>query len=288
MSTVRTARERLCPRPFLKWAGGKSELLAEIIGELPPGPLELYVEPFLGGGAVFLELARLGRVRRAVLGDRNPELVDTWRAVQADPLPLIAAFDAWEKDEATYYAVRALDPCDLDVVQRAARVLYLNRVGFNGLYRLNSKGGFNVPYGRYASPPRIDRDNLLAVHRALQGVTFVEGDFDDVLARATPGATVYCDPPYWPVSETSSFACYDGTVFRRAEQERLAATFRGLPARGVYGVLSNADVPDTQALYEGLPFRTVWCRRSINSRTDRRGPVAELVVCTGPKPRVPD
>lgn len=281
MSSIRNARERLSPRPFLKWAGGKSELLAEILGELPQGPLELYVEPFLGGGAVFFELVRLGRVKRAVLGDRNPELVDAWRAVQADPLPLIAAFAAWEKDEATYYKVRALDPRGLDAVRRAARVLYLNRLGFNGLYRLNSKGGFNVPYGRSKSPPRIDRDNLLAVHQALQGVMFVEGDFDDVLAKATPGATVYCDPPYWPLSQTASFSCYDGMVFGRADQERLAATFRGLPARGICGVLSNADVPETRALYDGLPFRTVWCRRFINSRSDRRGHVAELVVRTG-------
>jgi DNA adenine methylase len=282
MSTVRTARRRTSPRPFLKWAGGKGQLLASIIPELPEAPIELYVEPFLGGGAVFLELARLGRVRRAVLGDRNPELVDTWRAVQADPEPLLVAFDAWAPDAETYYRVRGLDPKTLGAVERAARVLYLNRHGFNGLYRLNSSGGFNVPFGQYAKPPRIDPENLRAVHRALQGVTLVEGDFETVLGHATPGSTVYCDPPYWPVSETSSFACYDGSVFRRAEQERLAASFRVLAARGVFGLLSNSDVPETRALYAGLPQRTVWCRRSINSRSDRRGAVAELLVRTVP------
>lgn len=282
MGPAERRRRDVTPRPFLKWAGGKRELLPEILRDLPPGPIDLYVEPFLGGGAVFCELARLGRIRRAVLGDRNAELVDTWRQVQLDPEPLEALYAAWGSDADSYYAVRALDPRTLDPATRAARVLYLNRNGFNGLYRLNSSGVFNVPHGRFAYPPKLDVENLRAVHQALQGVTLVAGDFDQVLAHATPGAVVYCDPPYWPVSVTSSFNFYDGNVFGPTEQQRLAQTFRGLPARGVRGLLSNSDVEATRALYEGLAQRKVRCRRNINSKTDARGTVGELLVRVEP------
>lgn len=278
---TRAPSKRESPRPFLKWAGGKRELLPEILKDLPKGRLDLYIEPFLGGGAVFCELARLGRIGRAILGDRNPELVDTWRAVQTQPEALHAAFGQWGTTEAEYYEVRGLDPAALSPLDRAARVLYLNRRGFNGLYRLNKSGGFNVPYGRYATPPRLDLDNLMAVHRALQGVELIQGDFDAVLARIEPGATVYCDPPYWPTSATANFNFYDGLVFGPAEQGRLAETFRGLAARGARGLLSNSDVLATRALYKGLKFRAVLCRRQINSKVDARGPVSELLVRTG-------
>jgi DNA adenine methylase len=278
---TRAPAKRESPRPFLKWAGGKRELLPEILNDLPEGRLDLYIEPFLGGGAVFCELARLGRIGRAVLGDRNPELVDTWRAVQSQPEALHAAFGQWGTSEAEYYAVRALAPAALSPLDRAARVLYLNRRGFNGLYRLNRSGEFNVPFGRFATPPRLDLDNLLAVHRALQGVELVQGDFDAVLEHVAPGATVYCDPPYWPASATSNFNFYDGCVFGPVEQRRLAETFRGLAGRGARGLLSNSDVPATRDLYAGLRLRAVLCRRRINSKVDARGHVSELLVRTG-------
>ena len=277
----RVPRPRVSPRPFLKWAGGKGELLPEILADLPAGVLPLYVEPFLGGGAVFCELARLGRIGHAVLGDRNPELIDTWRVVQREPEALHLAFEQWPADEATYYAVRALVPASLTPLDRAARVLYLNRRGFNGLYRLNSSGGFNVPFGRYVYPPQIDRDNLLAVSAILQGVELVHGDFDAVMAHATSGAVVYCDPPYWPINSTSNFACYDGNVFTGNDHRRLAASFRALGPKGVHGLLSNSDVPDTRALYDGLPVRSVLCLRRINSKSSGRGPVSELLVRAG-------
>lgn len=268
------------PRPFLKWAGGKGELLPEILRDLPEGRIDHYIEPFLGGGAVLLELARLGRLGRATVGDRNLELVDTWRAVKADPHAILALLDRWGSDAETYYRVRATAPESLPPLERAARVLYLNRNGFNGLYRKNSRGEFNVPHGRYATPQRVDAENLLRVHEVLQSVEIVEGDFEAILAHAGPGATVYCDPPYWPVSVTARFNFYDGLVFGEAEQRRLGAVFRTLSARGVYGLLSNSDVEATRALYEGLPRREVLCRRSINRDADKRGHVSELLVRT--------
>lgn len=273
------------PRPFLKWAGGKRSLMHEILARLPEGPIEMFIEPFLGGGAVFLELARQGRIRQAILNDRNPELVHTWRMVRRDPEGLIEAIRQWTVDEATYYHVRdELEPAALSDVDRAARVMWLNRTCFNGLYRKNRRGKFNVPFGRYKRVNIVDEDNLRAVSAALQSVTIHDFDFESVLLMAGPGAVVYCDPPYWPVSKTASFNRYDGLSFAEAEQTRLAESFAALEAQGAYGVLSNSWTEETLALYArcGLFIDQVHCRRSINSRGDRRGKVPEVMVTTRP------
>lgn len=271
------------PRPFLKWAGGKRALMDQILARIPDGPIELYVEPFLGGGAVFLELARQGRIRRAILNDRNPELVETWSMVRDAPEALIAAVRQWDVCEATYYHVRdELEPAALDPVTRAARVLWLNRTCFNGLYRKNRSGRFNVPYGRYKTVRLVDEDNLRAVSAALAEVVIYDFDFESILEMAGPGALVYCDPPYWPVSKTASFNCYDGLAFGVAEQERLAASFAALADQGAYGILSNSWTDETLELYQrhGLYIDAVEARRSINSNGDRRGPVPEVMATT--------
>lgn len=270
------------PRPFLKWAGGKRALMDEILTRLPDGPIELYVEPFLGGGAVFLELARQGRIRKAILNDRNPELVATWSMVRDEPEALIEAVRQWDACEATYYHVRdELEPAALDPVTQAARVVWLNRTCFNGLYRKNRSGHFNVPFGRYKSV-HIDEDNLRAVSVALANVVIYDFDFESILEMAGPGAVVYCDPPYWPVSKTASFNCYDGLAFGVEEQERLAACFAALPDQGAYGILSNSWTDETLELYErhGLYIDAVEARRSINSKGSGRGPVPEVMATT--------
>ena len=217
------------PRPFLKWAGGKRALMSDIMARMPDGEIDLYVEPFLGGGAVFLDLARQGRIKKAILNDRNPELVHTWRTVRDDPEGIIEAIGQWVPDEETYYAVRALDGTTLSDVERAARVLWLNRTCFNGLYRINRSGQFNVPYGKYKRPRLVDEENLRAVSHALQKVTLYDIDFEGVLAMAGPGAVVYCDPPYWPLSDTAYFTAYDGNPFRTEDQERLIPQLQERP-----------------------------------------------------------
>ena len=237
------------PRPFLKWAGGKRALMHEIMARLPDGDIELYIEPFLGGGAVFLELARQGRIKRAILNDRNPELVHTWRTVRDYPAELVEAVHQWTPDEETYYAVRSIDVDTLSDIDRAARVLWLNRTCFNGLYRINRSGKFNVPYGRYKKPNLVDADNLHAVSEALQDVMLYDIDFEGLLAMAGPGAVVYCDPPYWPLSDTAYFTAYDGNPFRSNDQERLARAFAGLREQGATGVLSNSWTEGTVDLY---------------------------------------
>lgn len=252
-----------------------------------PQEMPFYIEPFVGGGAVFFALARAGRVQRALLGDRNLELVEVWRQVRDDVEAVIEGTRVWTPDKATFYAVRALAPTDLSAAERAARVLWLNRYCFNGLYRLNSSGQFNVPFGSYdGPPPRIDEDNLRRCSEVLQGVEILQGDYLQVLENVEKNAVVYLDPPYAPVSATANFTQYDGLAFNDADQARLAAEFAALPARGVRcAVLSNSDTPLTQALYQdraGVQVERVMVRRSINRNAAGRQPVSELlarVVC---------
>ena len=270
------------PRPFLKWAGGKRALMGEIMSRMPDGPIDLFVEPFLGGGAVFFELARQGRIKRAILNDRNPELIHTYTMVRDEPHAVIEAIHQWSPDEETYYAVRGLAAESLSDVERAARVIWLNRLCFNGLYRINKSGQFNVPYGKYKKPRLVDVDNLLAVSEALQSVTLFNTDFSALLAMAGEGAVVYCDPPYWPLSDTAYFTAYDGNAFTSDDQERLAQAFAGLREQGAKGILSNSWTDSTVELYRrhGLNIGQVFCRRNINRKASARGPIPEIMVTT--------
>jgi DNA adenine methylase len=268
------------PRPFLKWAGGKRQLLPHILA-LVPARVGTYVEPFLGGGALFFALAAQRRFKRAVLGDLNAELINCYSAVRDDVDAVIAKLARFRNTPAAYYKVRAQRPAALDPAARAARVIYLNRCGYNGLYRVNSDGIFNVPFGRYVRPRICDPDRLRAASHALAGVELVCGDFAAVLSggRRRLGAEdfVYLDPPYVPVSKTASFTGYAGG-FLMADQERLAKQLRRLCDKGIAAVLSNSDCADTRRLYEGLPAASLPARRAINSVASRRGPVAELLV----------
>lgn len=269
------------PRPFLKWAGGKRQLLPEIRRRLPRR-MATYHEPFLGGGAVFFALAREGAFERAVLADANAELIETYVAIRDRLEDVIELLSRCEYDEGFYYHARALRPADLDLAERAARTIYLNRAGFNGLYRLNKRGAFNVPFGRHVNPRLLDEPNLRAVSDVLQDVALVTADFEAAVAEAAPGDAVYFDPPYVPVSETSFFTAYDGTTFTMEEQARLAALMWRLDDRRVHALLSNSESRQTRELYRGLRIERVEATRAINSRADRRGPVGELLVRTRP------
>jgi len=272
-------KEATAAVPFLKWAGGKRQLLPAILDRLPPH-CRTYYEPFLGGGAVFFALATRRFFRRAVLADRNPELIDAYLGIRDDVERVIRRLSRMKHDEATFYRIRAIDPAKLDLPHRAARVIYLNRTCYNGLFRVNSKGLFNVPFGRYKKPRILDRDNLRRVSRALQGVTILKADFEEAVARAKPGDVVYFDPPYEPVSKTSSFTAYSKDAFGPDEQLRLAKLMSTLRDKRVYALLSNADVRVTRGLYHEFTLESVRARRAINSRPDRRGAVSELLVWT--------
>jgi DNA adenine methylase len=262
-------------RPVLKWAGGKTQLLPEILRRAP-GRIRTYFEPFVGGGAVFFALAAEGRFERAVLADSNPELVNVYQAIKADVNAVIRALLRFGHSEEEYYAIRDSKP--RTPAGRAARTIYLNKTGYNGLYRVNRSGEFNVPFGRYKNPNYCDRENLEAVARVLADVEIEVADFEQTCARAERGDFVYLDPPYVPLSKTSNFTAYDRHPFGLPEQQRLAALFGELHARGVRALLSNSFTPETEALYAAWQCEKVSVARMINSRSSGRGPVPELLV----------
>ncbi|MFZ5477635.1 MAG: DNA adenine methylase [Myxococcota bacterium] len=274
-------------RPFLKWAGGKRQLLDALVARFDrAGATGRYHEPFVGGGALFFELRRTGRVRDAVLSDTNPNLVEVYVAVRDDVDALVARLreHAARHDEAYYYAVRGRVP--EGAVDRAARVIYLNKTCFNGLYRENSRGEFNVPYGRYDNPTICDEPNLRACSAALAGVSIEARPFERVLDHAVAGDFVYFDPPYVPVSATSSFTGYAKGGFGPADQERLAEVFASLADRGVSLLLSNSMTATVRDLFSRFHIEEVPATRAINSRGDRRGAIAEALVTAFP-PRRP-
>jgi DNA adenine methylase len=263
-------------RPFLKWAGGKTQLLPEILARFP-ATYRCYHEPFLGGGAVFFALGP----ERAVLSDVNQDLIETYRAVRDEPGAVIAQLVRRRATEQEYYRIRAQSPAQLTLVAAAARTIYLNRTCYNGLYRVNQKGEFNVPYGRYANPTLCNAENIRLASKALRGIELRCEDVLGVAKRAQKGDLVYFDPPYDPLSPTASFTSYARGGFGPDEQAALASVFRLLVERGVHVVLSNSDTPLVRKLYRDFKIEPVYARRAINSRADRRGHVREVIVTAG-------
>ena len=260
-------------RPFLKWAGGKRQLLPAIRAALPKIS-RAYFEPFVGGGAVFFDL----EPRRAVLSDANAELINCYAAVRDNVDALIRALRGHVYDRDYYYRIRALSPDSLDEVERAARTIYLNKTGFNGLYRVNSKGVFNVPFGRFKNPNICDEPTLRACSARLAGVEVRCRPFDAVLDDAAAGDFVYFDPPYIPLSKTSYFTAYNDLKFDLDDQERLARVFERLADRGVRVMLSNSDVGWVRERYARYAPKSVFAPRSVNSVVSARGLVRELLV----------
>jgi DNA adenine methylase len=271
------------PKPFIKWVGGKRRLVPELLRQAP-SRFGRYHEPFVGGGALFFGLAEehAGRDRWACISDTNLRLVRTYRAVRDDVEGLVARLrdyaEAHDKDQ--YYAVRALD---VDAMEHDADVgawfIYLNKTGFNGLYRVNRKGGFNVPMGRYKNPNICDDENLRACSRALQGVDIRHEGYEKAARRAVEGDFVYFDPPYVPASATANFTAYTRDGFGLAEQEKLRDVARDLKKRGVRVILSNSDTPPVRSLYQrGFAKRQVMMTRAVNSRASKRGSVPELLI----------
>lgn len=269
-------------RPFLKWVGGKRRVLTHLLARAPRR-WSRYHEPFVGGGALFFSIA--AQQPRppgwAVLSDQNLRLIRTYRAVRDQIEPLIARLrehtDAHCRGH--YYLTRARDIDQDTDVELAAWMIYLNKTGFNGLYRVNRKGGFNVPMGRYKNPNICDAHNLRACSAALQGVALRHEGFDAVLSRTDQGDFVYFDPPYVPVSKTASFTSYTSDGFTLHDQERLRDVARMLKESGVDVMLSNSDVPEVRRLYTpGFRKHAIQVGRAINCRASRRGSVGELII----------
>ncbi len=274
--------DAIVPRPFLKWAGGKSQLLAQY-NELFPKTYRNYYEPFLGGGAVFFNL----RPKRSFLSDINLEIINVYRCIRDQVEEIIKQIHHHylHHNESYYYDVRARVEETAEWfwvgnnVERAARILYLNKTCFNGLYRENSKGHFNVPIGRYKNPSIYDPDLLRVCAKQLKTTRIEPVGFEDVLRRArSSNDFVYFDPPYQPLNQTSSFTSYTRYSFTEADQIRLRDTFERLRDRGVHVMLSNSDCEFIRDLYSGFNIHTIYASRNINSQGSKRGKITEVLV----------
>jgi len=270
------------PAPVVKWAGGKSRLLAQLLPLLPSGvALMRHVEPFFGGGALFF--AR--RPERALLCDVNPALIATYEAVRDHVHELIEhlarlADEHRLSDGRAYYRVRERynRARKLSTAERGALFIYLNKTCFNGLHRVNARGEFNVPLGRYARPRVLNTEALLAAHAQLRHAELRCAGFETLLTTARPGDFVYLDPPYEPVSGTANFTAYAQAGFGRHAQLQLREVFAALDRRGCKLMLSNSDVPFIRDLYRSYSIDLVAARRAINCDPSKRGPVQEVVV----------
>ena len=271
------------PKPFVKWVGGKRQLLRQFreLGLYPPedfNPItNTYYEPFVGGGAVFFDLLP----KNAELSDLNNELVITYNVIKNNVDELIQSLQKHIYDKEYYLEVRAKKIDDLSDVEVASRFIFLNRTGFNGLYRVNKSGQFNVPFGRYNNPVICDEDNLRRVSDALQDVTITHHDYKNVLKTAKSGDFIYLDPPYYPINATSSFTSYTAEGFLEKEQTELRDTFVKLHKKGCFVMLSNSDTPFINDLYSGLDGITInriTAGRAINSKASGRGKITEVLV----------
>lgn len=276
-----TAAHREVPRPFLKWAGGKGQLLDELRKYAAlAAPFHRYHEPFVGGGALFFGLFRHGALEPCIpfLSDNNGNLIEAYLGVRdhLDDVLLLLKHHQAHHDKDYYYAQRGAAPTTLP--ERAARLIYLNRTCFNGLYRENSRGEFNVPIGDYQNPVICDETTLRAASQALKKAVIETRSFATVLQKAKPGDFVYFDPPYHPVSKTSSFTKYAKGDFGEADQRELADVFAKLTRRGVKALLSNSHTEFVCDLYKDFTVVTVYAVRAVNSRTDRRGKIAEALI----------
>ncbi len=294
-------------RPFLKWAGGKKQLLDEFYKRFPDemktGKIQRYVEPFVGGGAVFFYVATKFRIEEYHIFDINEELFLTYNVVKNDVDELVEVLKALESDffglnterEQYYYRVREqfnksktesnLNKHNHNWIERAAQVIFLNRTCFNGLFRVNSNGEFNVPYGKYKNPSILNEDNLRNVSKLLENTEIHLGDFADCEPLVDRHTFVYMDPPYRPLNQTSSFTSYHKSNFNNKDHKRLAEFYKVLDKKGAKLMLSNSDPKNENSdddffeeLYSGFRIERVPARRMINCNGTKRGAIDELVI----------
>jgi DNA adenine methylase len=292
----------LTARPFLKWAGGKTQLLPFIQQSLPPDfdqePVT-YIEPFIGSGAVFFWMLReYPNIEKAVINDINSDLTEAYKIFQQAPDALVRALDNIEKEYKSLESEEAQKELFLEIrrrfnartqeaVEQTAYFIFLNRTCFNGLYRVNSKNHFNVPFGRYSNPKILDQENIYNVHEALQKVVILNGDYTKTLEEATDNTFFYFDPPYKPLSKTASFNSYSHETFDDREQVRLKHFCDTLTEREYNWLLSNSDPKNTnpddhffEELFHGdhLFIDRVPAKRMINSDASKRGEIWELLI----------
>jgi DNA adenine methylase len=278
---------KLKPKPFVKWVGGKRQLLAQFreMELYPPkafnSKTNKYFEPFVGGGAMFFDLLPLN----ASINDINSELVVTYTSIRDNAEQLISELNSgkYKYDKDIFLNIRAWELETVSEIKRAARFIYLNRTAFNGMYRVNKSGKFNVPFGRYTNPQICDAENIRRVAEVLKNTKVSNTSYKYVLDEAKKGDFVYFDPPYYPVSKTASFTSYSNDVFLEKEQQELKDAFIELHKRGCFVMLSNSDTPFVKSLFQQrkkdcITIHTVLAGRNINSNAGKRGKIREVLI----------
>ena len=263
--------------PFVKWAGGKRQLMFELIKNLPAS-YNRYFEPFIGGGALFFELQPIN----AYIGDINEELINLYNVIQNDVAKLIIDLKKQEISKEHFYTIRDLDRTieyhKLSAIKKASRFIYLNKTCFNGLYRVNSNGQFNVPYGYYKNPKIVDENNLYNCSKLLKKTEIKHADFSEILNEVKEGDFVYLDPPYMPLNETSNFTSYTKYGFNIDMQFKLKEVCDELDSMGVMFLLSNSDTEFINELYADYKIKKVFALRAINANGNGRGKITEVLV----------
>ncbi|MBW4662594.1 MAG: DNA adenine methylase [Chroococcus sp. CMT-3BRIN-NPC107] len=263
-------------RPFLKWAGGKSKLIEQYIPYFPQS-FTNYYEPFLGGGAVFFYFCGIKPNVNKFISDINPELINTYCCIKNNVEPLISLLSNHQLQHNLDYYYKMRSHSQGSDIEKAARFIYLNKTCFNGLYRENSQGLFNVPMGKYKNPTICNPDLLRSVSIALQSATVSLNSYSDINADNEQDF-VYFDPPYHPLSSTSNFTNYSRYIFKETEQIKLRDTFARLASRGVKVMLSNSDCAFVRELYAGFKIYEVSAARAINSKAENRCKITELLI----------
>ena len=266
-------------KPVLKWAGGKRQLLPALLKNIPD-KFSTYYEPFIGGAALLISLYSLNRISNAVISDTNTDLYNLYKTIRNNPQQLIDELNIlrFKNTKDDYYKARELFNSSSNPVKRTAILIYLNRHGYNGLYRVNSRNEFNVPFGKYTNPGMPSPENIMALSGLLQSCTVMNSDFEIAVKNAVKGDFVYFDPPYMPLSKTSYFTGYTHSGFNERDQERLSKTFIELSKKGVYVMESNSSTEFIKELYKDFNLVEVDARRNINSVGTKRDPVKELII----------
>jgi DNA adenine methylase len=309
MTLIKQGMELTNAKPFLKWAGGKTQLLPEFEKRLPSSVIknkviESYIEPFIGGGAMFFFMKRNYHVKKSFLFDINPELIVGYKTIQNNSKELIEILNRMEKEylkkseedrKEFYYKVRdsynsQMNGFDYDSyndewIERTTYLIFLNKTCFNGLFRQNKKGGFNVPFGRYKNPTICDKKNINEVNLALKNTELFCADFNESEKYVDKDSFVYLDPPYRPLNKTSSFTSYAKDGFNDEDQERLSIFFKKMDKIGAHLMLSNSDPKNEDPedeffdkLYMGYNIERVPAKRHINCDASKRGEIKELII----------
>jgi len=274
-------------KPFLKWVGGKTKLVPELV-EMFPKKFDNYFEPFVGGGALFYEVIQKYNVGFSNINDINKKLIVAYKQIKQNPKELISLLKtiddeykklSLEEQEKYFYSIRKkYNEEIIDDKTTASYLIFLNKTCFNGMYRENSKGQYNIPFGDQKNPNICDKENILAVSKCLENTEITNYSFEESVEKCKKNDLVYFDPPYYPVNATSSFTGYSKSSFGEIEQKKLKEVFADLANRGCFVMLSNSHTPFIEELYKDFHINYRYAARSINSKGDKRGKIKEVVV----------